>query len=522
MSSPTPVFALLVALALVPAQASAQSSARRAGPPASQPAELDLAKAVATVNVNAGRFGFNVLVPVDTAERWERQDYGTLITRLGATSLRFPGGELADQYDWKTNRLGSGFAAADASTDNSQWLDSLQFLRKAKAAGATNISFVVNLEGAFKGPPEKWPKQVEAYAENAAQWVKAVKEANLFVPYWEIGNESYLPKTTFPLTAEEYANAFLLFAEKMKAADPRILLGANGPMAWNTPGFMNRLAPAAREQYRSNLAVVKKRCKKTSFQDCLEEASREGAVSNPAGWWATLAAIAGPHIDFAALHNYYDMPKRLGQGLGGPSNSVKTMQVLQQQWQRQFGHRLPMLLTEWNQAPTPALTNKERQGHFKTVAEAVLAHTNAGVHSSMYWPLSGEFSKNQQPLLPPDTPAAAASLAVLELANRHLNGSVLSAGGVLAPAVYATVVRNDEELAIGVLNTGEETTLSIVGLKCGAHARIRAQAVSYRSVEGTATYPCQASKAADRAQTLPLQAESFTLFSIGKDHAGTR
>ena len=61
----------------------------------------------------------------------------------------------------------------------------------------------------------------------AAAWVKYVRGKQPdAVPYWEIGNESYLNQDPSFMTAENYVQKVREFAAEMKKVDPSIKIGA--------------------------------------------------------------------------------------------------------------------------------------------------------------------------------------------------------------------------------------------------------------------------------------------------------
>lgn len=106
-------------------------------------------------------------------------------------------------------------------------------------------------------------------AEEAAEWVRYVNANELRVRYWEVGNELYIggsdpiPKAT-SIDPKTYAQRFLTFARAMRAADPRIKIGAIGG----------------------------------------ENQGRYNIVTYP-NWNRTVLQTAGEEIDFLAVHNAY-------------------------------------------------------------------------------------------------------------------------------------------------------------------------------------------------------------------------
>src|SRR5262249_39536407 len=120
-------------------------------------------------------------------------------------------------------------------------------------------------------------------AQEAADWVRYVNGNGLRVVYWEVGNELYVRDnsansqalTVDPVT---YAQRFLEFAKAMRAADPRIKIGAIGGEnrgLYTTMGYPD--------------------------------------------WNRTLLQMAGDQIDFLSVHNSY------APGTPGPGQDVRTV-----------------------------------------------------------------------------------------------------------------------------------------------------------------------------------------------------
>jgi hypothetical protein len=131
-----------------------------------------------------------------------------LLQDLGNHALRFPGGSLADDYDWFTNTTGTNAWAWSSSFGN--------FVHVATNTQA-QVFITVNYGS---GTPAA-----------AAAWVQQANVTeHLAFKYWEVGNENYgswetdnNPRPHDPFT---YATRFKDYASRMKAADPSIKIGA--------------------------------------------------------------------------------------------------------------------------------------------------------------------------------------------------------------------------------------------------------------------------------------------------------
>jgi alpha-N-arabinofuranosidase len=146
-----------------------------------------------------------------------------LIKDLGVSLIRYPGGTVADFYHWKDgvgpyeNRPMAvhGPIAGDRSRPNFGTDEALDFAARIGA----ELLIVVN---AGTGSPQE-----------AADWVRYVNREALRVRYWEVGNELYLndgspAQNATAIDPHTYAARFLEFARAMRAADPRIQIGAIG------------------------------------------------------------------------------------------------------------------------------------------------------------------------------------------------------------------------------------------------------------------------------------------------------
>lgn len=267
---------------------------------------LDELPEIQRVDIN-NYFGANVLYWIDDDNRLHDVNYIQTLKSLHMSALRFPGGEVADNYDWETNSLinPDAFPKESNTTDKKTRTDYLEFLNFAKKLNVKDIYFVVNIESApDSSRNDTIEEKLEKQASHAAKWVKAVKQAGFFVPYWEIGNESYLQNT---FSAKQYAAILKTFSAKMKQADPRIKIGAIGP---------NTSVGIASVSY-------------------VDKMSNEKTKDN---WWTTIKQECDNCFDFISTH-IYKRPSEFGENqlslLRGDINQI-------------FGKDIPISITEWN------------------------------------------------------------------------------------------------------------------------------------------------------------------------------
>jgi alpha-N-arabinofuranosidase len=214
------------------------------------------------------------LMPGDAAPGGVRRDVFEKIRLLNPAFIRWPGGNVAQDYRWL---WGVGPRDERMTWTNLSWKNEPEpsdfgtdeFVAFARAAGA-EPSITVNVEG--RG----------ATVEEAAAWVEycngpatskygALRAANghpapFAVKFWEVGNEIWGDWVRGHSDAETYARNYNRYAQAMRAVDPTIKLIAVG--------------------------------------------------DNNMNWNRTLLRAAGANIDYLAIHHYYgrreagnDLPK---------------------------------------------------------------------------------------------------------------------------------------------------------------------------------------------------------------------
>jgi alpha-N-arabinofuranosidase len=183
------------------------------------------------------------LMPGDSAPGGVRRDVFEKIKLLKPAFIRWPGGNVAQDYHWL---WGVGPRDQRVTWTNLSWKNEPEpsdfgtdeFVAFARAAGA-EPSITVNVEG--RG----------ATVEEAAAWVEycngpatskygAMRAANghpdpFRVKLWEVGNEIWGDWVRGHSDAETYARNYIRYAKAMRAVDPSIKLIAVGDnnMTWN-------------------------------------------------------------------------------------------------------------------------------------------------------------------------------------------------------------------------------------------------------------------------------------------------
>ena len=162
-------------------------------------------------------FGINV-----AAWDWQLASTSTvnMMKRAKFLALRYPGGSISNEYDWRNNRNRRDGTTYGTNTD--------QFLNVANQLGAEKI-ITVNYGS---GTPEE--------ARDWVQYANITRGGN--VRYWIIGNECYggweYDTHPFRHDADTYARFARDAIQLMKAVDPTIKVGVVG--TWSETDFPQR------------------------------------------------------------------------------------------------------------------------------------------------------------------------------------------------------------------------------------------------------------------------------------------
>ena len=170
--------------------------------PATVHLEVNAANVIRTADTRW--FGLNTAV-------WDNY-FNTVATsnelkEIGCTTLRFPGGSLADEYHW---------AAGTSGTKRLRWRSSFSDFMQI----ATNLDATVFITVNYG----------TGTSNEAAAWVAAANITNhCNFKYWEIGNEVYgsweTDSNSMPHDPYTYATRTAGYIQLMKAKDPTIKIG---------------------------------------------------------------------------------------------------------------------------------------------------------------------------------------------------------------------------------------------------------------------------------------------------------
>ncbi len=195
-----------------------------------------------------------------------RADSEAMIHNLHPSFMRWPGGNVAQDYNW---RWGVGPRDLRPTWVNKAWsnapepddLGTDEYLALC-ARQHIEPSITVNVDGTG-GTPEEAAAWVEYVNGPATSKYGAMRAANGHpAPYgvkqWELGNEIFGGWVRGHVTAEQYAQEAVVYAKAMRAVDPSIRLIAVGT----------------------------------------------GVFPNSDAWNSAVLKIAGPEIQYLAIHDY--------------------------------------------------------------------------------------------------------------------------------------------------------------------------------------------------------------------------
>jgi alpha-N-arabinofuranosidase len=368
------------------------------------------------------------LMPGDAAPGGVRRDVFEKIRLLNPAFIRWPGGNVAQDYRWL---WGVGPRDERMTWTNLSWKNEPEpsdfgtdeFVAFARAAGA-EPSITVNVEG--RG----------ATVEEAAAWVEycngpatskygALRAANghpapFAVKFWEVGNEIWGDWVRGHSDAETYARNYNRYAQAMRAVDPTIKLIAVG--------------------------------------------------DNNMNWNRTLLRAAGANIDYLAIHHYYgrreagnDLPKLTARPLYFERFYREVGQLL-----RELGleGRVKLAINEWGlDLPTErqysieaALYGARLMNVFERSGELVEMSAVSDLVNG--WPggiiQAGRHNVFVTPIY-----------LVNQLYNTH-RGEVRLASEVVSPDLDATASRSGNTIFIKAVNLSPTssltTTISVRGL----------------------------------------------------------
>ena len=392
-------------------------------------------------------FGVNTLFWIETDASVKDGKIAKYLKEMPCHLMRFPGGTAGENYHWKTGKLDD--IKSFPNSEGPENLSCDKFMVLLRQVGAEPI-FLVNLESGYIH------HDLDAAAKEAADWVQyANKEKGYNVKYWEMGNETYLPGTRFPMTAREYAEAVVKFSRAMKAVDPSIKIGACGPTEFDKVAPTDLLSKEELDKERS-LAWGQR-------TDAIKKVAATKPKDKGERWWATVAKIAGPDVDFAIVHRYY--PAEFGPDANADKPIVALKEFLAEKLP---GRQIPIALTEWN-------SGRSTGGSFTSaliLAELIGDYVKAGVEMATLWPMryTEKTTPNARVLLDYKTNDPRPSYSVMKLYSSNMGaGSKVVKTSATNKAVYtcASLAGDGKRLAVFLVNkaTTKEAVEAEIGVE---------------------------------------------------------
>lgn len=333
-------------------------------------------------DISTSFYGVNTLYWLQDDETRVNKNLNEHLKNLQLGIMRYPGGEISDNFHWRTNTLNDpdSFPYSKSPLDSKIRMDFDEFIAWSKSLGTT-ASIVVNLENGYVD------NDIEKAANLAADWVRYANITKGYkIKYWEIGNETDILETRYPVTSSQYANALKIFSKKMKAVDPSIKIGAVGPVNYNVIANIELLSQHEINKIheikkQSNLSSVRKFIKSLAVKKRKKRLSQKERQNKI--WWSVVAEEAGEYFDFAIVHRYYSNRKQNSQ-LTTPLNFDRPIKKLRDHLIEITQKEIPIAITEWSFPK-----NSHLSGIYKslTMAEMIGDYLKSGALFTEYFPM---------------------------------------------------------------------------------------------------------------------------------------
>jgi hypothetical protein len=253
----------------------------------------------------------------------KNQEAIPVVKRSGIRALRYPGGGMADEYQWDLNNWYPGSEPGD--------LTSPEHLKSFGDGVSASALITVNVR--------------TRDADYAAGWVADAKKKGNAWKLWEVGNEYDLAG----ITEDEYVTRFNEYAAKMKRADPNIMVG--GPVGTNAYFW---------EYPDGRLAQFMKGC-----------GNRLGSGQ----------------VDFVSLHWYPGGPEdpNTAEILAAPQDWERNLNQINAIVARYDNRKLPVYITEWNAVPYGPGVFTISVANALFTADLLAEFARTGLAGSFFW-----------------------------------------------------------------------------------------------------------------------------------------
>lgn len=168
------------------------------------------------------------------------------IKQMNVTSIRFPGGALANTYQWKKtigiqSKRSEGLNYAGNKEKSRFGTD--EFIKTCDELDVQAV-ITINPNDSIDNAVD-WVEYMNG--NELSKWGSKRKANNpdnsCYVKYWEIGNEIYAPNVPGFTDAKSYASQVKAFAKAMKAKDPSIKIGIVLEASFLQAAWMGNIFP---------------------------------------------------------------------------------------------------------------------------------------------------------------------------------------------------------------------------------------------------------------------------------------
>lgn len=400
-----------------------------------QPVKITVNPQKEIAEINTLFWGTNFLYWIEDATTLKDGKILQQLKEMPCTLLRYPGGTVADNFNWKTATLENTaefpFESGEAGTNFDEFMN---FCNQLKAEPL----LVVNTKSWFV------KNEVEKGAQYAADWVKYCKKKGYHVKYWEIGNETYWDPI---MTAKEYGKLVNVYAAAMKKADPDIVISANGHWNVNMVGTKERTEPAKRDEIIEQFRQIKTKQDYFKWKKYANTFKEKGITQGDNQWWNDLLSECGDNIDMISVHWYYKK-KDIGT-INSKLNELKSFLKA-----RKPNKNYLFCLSEYN------CNDKTAEDRVVGLAEGIGRFLSCGVDLAAFWPLQIN-DKEQRSMLSMDKKSPQYPYQLLSFFSNRLKGKMIDCRS--PGSVYSFASRSDSEMTVVVSGRliSEKTSVSL-------------------------------------------------------------
>lgn len=348
----------------------------------------------------------------------------TSLKNMPVTSLRYPGGTVADNFHWKTNLLSNRFRFPYEEGDTESDFD--EFMTFCLRVGAEPI-IVVNTES--------WQiaQDLDGGAQEAADWVQYCKDKGYKVKYWEIGNETYWHPF---FTAREYGQTVKKYAQAMKAVDPTIKISANGHWDIQMVGTKERTTQSQWETIRQMYENIASKTDTQAADDYADSFKDTNIRNGSEKWWNNVADECGAYIDMISVHWYYSGNTNMG-------SMTENLNQVRQLFKTKFPDReYTMCMTEYN------CNHDDHKLAISGLFDGIGRFLNAGVEIGNFWPLRNGTDGHRRSIMHMNTLEEGYAYQVLQLMGNNLKGDLLKVES--ENVIFPMVSYDGEQLTVFV------------------------------------------------------------------------